>query len=1147
METIITPENLQVIEEYIKISKQDPKAEVECKLLSGKIITKDVADRMLKAINTLSVGAQCEENKMTISYPDSTRVNISGSENIHKLCSTNSFREIPLSVEKKCKYFEGEAGKKDILDIPEGNLRFTLKNECEIRKDWEGNPSDPKTHIRLLNRKCFKTSNELFRIDFSIVKTRGVNSRQTIKDLLKLQHVYELEIEFINRKTEMDEKLIVREFVKIITVLSQAYYQTPFLLKVSDINKYEQEFKLSKAVFYDLVTLTRRHLNPQNTHNISKGYTVTNKADGERCGLYVARDRKVVRITKNNQIVWTGITALDDSHVGDFVDGEYIPDKQLFCIFDIYRFRNRDVKHLPLMKSDEDTATNPLNSRLGCAKVFVEDIRTQFTMAPSLTPMRVETKLFLAGDGPAMEEAIRTMLATEFEYETDGIIFTPKSTGVAPPEDRRGKTWLRTYKWKPATQNSIDFLLKITNDESYDPITEKKVRRGHLYVSRTPGEDIIYPRETLNGEYVPIALPADLQKIAETNTRIPSIFQPSVPRNPDAYKILVLLNERGQTVDASNQRVEDNTIVECSFDVETKAWSIMRTRYDKTYQYRALREPQYGNDIMVANNVWTSMHVPITETMLTTFTTTPPDDTYEDDMYYRDDLKRCSRLYSDVYDFHNRIKDELYKSNVEVGATLLELAVGRGGDLYKWKRTRPSKVVGLDISLANIISPTQGSAVRYLNDRKRNPHDYLPPTLFLQGDMTIHPLFSQEDRYMPILTGREKASTKYLAEFEGLNKFDSISCQFAMHYACESEETFRAFASNLKDQGKKVFFGCCLDGQAVYSLLVGKRTHLFGKDREVCGEFTKQYEDTESWTNEFGLGVRVYLESFDKPALEYLVPFEKVVDIMKENNYDLVESKMFGDLYAQQSNIVLSQEQQLFSFLNRTFIFKKFISKAEPEAESKAEEEEAKEEVAEPPKAAEPDAKIVQVEGVKPKVVRKLRTGGTKEPEPEVALFFGESAADGELRDFSPDSAHAIIIDGEEFNTLTHYLECMKAREFDDKETLEKMMKSPTTKAVKALGKKVVNFEDTKWNEACLKYLSKGLRAKFTKFPKLREQLLATDKKVLGYADPRNIILGIGCAMGTPKSLTSTKWRGNNEMGKALTELRETLKAESTL
>ena len=85
------------------------------------------------------------------------------------------------------------------------------------------------------------------------------------------------------------------------------------------------------------------------------------------------------------------------------------------------------------MKSDEDTIKNPTSSRLGCAKLFVEDIRTQFTILPALDPIRIETKVFLAGDGVAMEEAVKTLLDMEFEYNIDGLVFTPRMSGVAPP------------------------------------------------------------------------------------------------------------------------------------------------------------------------------------------------------------------------------------------------------------------------------------------------------------------------------------------------------------------------------------------------------------------------------------------------------------------------------------------------------------------------------------------------------------------------------------------------------------------------------------------------------------------------------------------------------------------------------------------
>ena len=1024
-------------------------------------------------------------------------------------------------------------------------MRFTLRSETKLRKDWEGNPNDPKTHVRMIHRKSYKTASELFRIDFSVIKSRGVNVKYNMKTLLKQPVSYELEIEFVGKDSKIDSALIVNDLLKIMTSLAQSYYQTPFLLSISDMQRYVQEFKMSGVSFYNPVTMLRRHLSSSNPHNISKGYTVTNKADGERAGLYVSRDRKLLKITPTNIVTWTGITANDDSHIGDFVDGEYITDKQLFCIFDIYRFRNRDTKSLPLMKTDEDVLKNPQSSRLGVAKLFVEDLKNQFTTLPSMTPLRVETKLFLAGDGASMEEAIRTILNTEFEYETDGLIFTPRSSGVAPSEDRKGKTWSRVYKWKPAHMNSIDFLINIHDQESFDPYAKTPAKRAELYVSRTPGDDIIYPRETMTGEYVEKELPESLKKVAAMNIRIPSIFQPAVPRDPEAYRIMVPLNDKNLTVDSQGNRVENNTIVECSYDTDSRRWTIMRTRYDKTYQYHVLKEPQYGNDIFVANSIWTSMHVSISEEMLSNFVTTPADDTFEDDMYYRDDLKRGCRVFNDVYNFHNRIKDELYRSNIKKGDTLLELAVGRGGDLFKWKKTEPSKVVGVDISLANITSPTQGSAVRYLNDKRRYPYDYIPPVLFLQGDMTIFPLLEQEDKYMPILTGKEAPPTEYLEQFRDLTKFDDISCQFALHYACESEETFRNFAKNIEKYGKSVFFGTCLDGQAVYSLLMGKKTHLFGEEKQVCGEITKQYEDKENWAEEFGMPIRVFLESFDKPEVEYLVPFDRVCEIMREVGYELQESRMFSELYQNQSGIALTQEQQVFSFLNRTFVFRKLKkSEMEPEPEPEAEAESAPEPEPEP----EPEEKVEAMDIAKTEEpfteVKSKRKLKKKEAEPEPVLFSTGDETGGQYSSFSNSSNHPVAIDGVTYPTITHYLIAMKAREIKNDDMYTKIMGTATPKAVKALEKKIA-LSDEVWDAKKDEVMTKAVRAKFTQYPELRSKLLETGDKPIGNADAREMYWGIGTSMDTDKARIPSKWRGQNKLGHILMDLRKSLICES--
>ncbi len=1122
MEALVTPDIIKTISEFVDISKKDPKAELECKMLTGRIQTEDVANRILKAVQTLSIGGSTEEQRMTLSYDTGhVRVNVLGPQMIHKVCVQGSFRDVPILVERKESYFAKGLGKKDTVDLPDVNSRFTLKAEKELRRDWDGGPNDPKANLRIISRKMFKTNSELFRVDFSKVKSRHANSKQSIVSVLDQEPTYELEIEFVNKKSGADNVAIVKEYMRIMTVILQAYYETPFLLPVSDMERYQQEFGMTSNRFFQLITLERRHLNPEVSHNISEGYTVTNKADGERCGLYVARDRKVLRVKdKTFQVAWTGITARDDSHIGDFIDGEYIPDKNLFCIFDVYRYKNRDTRTLPLMTTDDDIVKNPTKSRLGCAKLFVEDLKTEFSMQPSLTPLRIETKLFLAGDGPVMEEAIRQMLKTEFEYEIDGLIFTPRLSAVAPSEDRMGNTWLRVYKWKPADQNSIDFLVRFTNDEVLGP--EGRSKKGELYVTRNPGEDIILPRETLNGEYVPKKLPVDLQKIANQNTRVPSIFQPAAPRDPDAYMIYIPMDAKGIPVDKDGNRVKDNTIIECSYDIEKHTWTVLRTRYDKTYQYRVKREPMYGNSVKTADNVWHSIHVPIGEEMITSFASAPTPNMFDDDSYYNDNLTRTSRILMDIRDLHNRIKDDLYKSYVKQGDTLLELASGR--DIMKWKKVKPAKVVAVDISLQNIEAPKSGAATRYILEKQKNPHDYLPPVLFLQGDMTAYPLFEQEDRYMPILTGKETAPTEYLAQFEGLAKFDSISCQFALHYACESEETFRSFAKNLEKYGKGYFFGTCSDGQAIYSLLMDKKTYFFGNDKHMFGEYTKQYLDKDTWTEEFGMPIKAFVETFEKPAVEYIVPFGKVTDILREHGYELIESKMFSELYSQQTRVTLTQEQQTFSFLNRSFVFKKMTRTERKEEEAKVEEpkEEPKEE---PPKK------------------RKLRK--EKEPEEEPILFHGADESKGEHRNLSNMSQHPIEVDGTKYHTVEHYFQAMKAKEFNDEEIYNKILKAKTPKAAKALGKKVKNFTTEVWDAKRDSYIATGMRAKFVQHPELRKQLVETGEKMIGEADPRDTYWGIGTGIESEKSKSPSKWRGQNKIGKILMELRTTFRNET--
>ena len=311
-----------------------------------------------------------------------------------------------------------------------------------------------------------------------------------------------------------------------------------------------------------------------------------------------------------------------------------------------------------------------------------------------------------------------------------------------------------------------------------------------------------------------------------------------------------------------------------------------------------------------------------------------------------------------------------YSSYIVPGNTLLELAVGRGGDLHKWRKSKPSKVLGLDISLSNLVMPRQGACVRYLNELRRSA-EYLPKVLFAQADMT-KPFEEQDSKYLKLVFGGDDAppaTTPYLSEFQGVHDWDVVACQFALHYACETEEIFRVFAKNLR-HCKSIFFGTFMDGKAVHTLLAGKSGHVFRTRGKTFATITKRYEDDAGWKEEFGQQIDVLLDSTVKPAPEYLVPFEKVQEILQEEGFVLEDTKTFSEIYSGQTSMTLERGEQDFSFLYRTFVFKRG-SAAPAEAPAEAAEEEVPEPAAESmeePLVEAADAEAADVEKVEDEV-----------------------------------------------------------------------------------------------------------------------------------------------------------------------------------
>jgi ribA/ribD-fused uncharacterized protein len=133
------------------------------------------------------------------------------------------------------------------------------------------------------------------------------------------------------------------------------------------------------------------------------------------------------------------------------------------------------------------------------------------------------------------------------------------------------------------------------------------------------------------------------------------------------------------------------------------------------------------------------------------------------------------------------------------------------------------------------------------------------------------------------------------------------------------------------------------------------------------------------------------------------------------------------------------------------------------------------------------------------------------------------------------------VVEDREFGCAEQFMMHGKAMLFGDAATAAKILASDSPKTHKALGRKVTPFDDATWKASREAIVGAASRAKYTQNPALLEQLLATRGTTLVEASPFDRIWGIGLRATDPRAQDPKTWRGQNLLGKILTELRDDL------
>ena len=898
-------------------------------------------------------------------------------------------------------------------DNKEYGFRFSIAKECVLQAE------DPKV-LQLLQNwnqmdKSFRYMNRLTLthpdmkgvvVDLSIVKS-AMFKDQLVREkkfsssqLFQQAETYEIEVELTDLPyIYKNSQPVFDHLQKVIRYITNGIQNTNYPIPFK-----EQQDVLREYLLYvnpterpPTVITNRMFIGPssytlQNIHLIQEDnkapcifddFCVTEKADGERKLLCVNKNGRIYMIDTNMKVQYTGSYTKEKKFFGSILDGEFIytghQQKKIntFAAFDIYFIYAKDYRKEPFYKWNEGEPVK--KTRFLRLRAFIAELNASLLHETEVSPFRLKMKtFFIPGPSLTMQECcsklFQTIQSGLYEYETDGLIFTSMGLGVGMenPEDNVKNykyTWGHSFKWKPPEFNTIDFLVEVQQKQGADDVhyftslEQKEVvpyKRLHLHVGYDSKKDgMIDPQNMLfKGE---LTTPA-------SSTYQKALFVPTSPYDPTAYQCYLPLREDStgeqNMYTLNNEPIETSTIVEFKYmSTEDKKfrWVPLRIRYDKTYDYRTNKN-QFGNAYAVANSNWYSIHHPITQDFLTNPLKKLRFEDLEDDSVYYNRTTDESYTRGLRY-FHNlHVKKILLETVMFKGCTLIDYAVGKGGDISKWTNQQPSFVLGLDISKDNIHNKKDGACVRYIEKKriKRSIFD----ALFLQADtsklISTGDFLSDTDDvtrkvYSQVMAEDPKSKLygAYVERVYGLGKdlFDVGSIQFALHYMFKNEQTLHAFMKNCADTIKVGghFVGTCYDGSKIFHFLKEKPKEeavafyhvIEGQDAKKIWSITKNYDATEfkDDASSIGLAVKVYQETINKEFEEYLVQFPYFVECMKQYGFEVATKlpgidlpgvgnfKILYDYMLKHSDMVhiptMSEKEKDISFFNQYFVFKK--------------------------------------------------------------------------------------------------------------------------------------------------------------------------------------------------------------------------------
>ena len=943
----ISKKEHDLISSYIGKALESDDNEFECSFNSIQRTDFDNVINYLRKSKAFTFDKQVQENLDVSLLLDNSnyRVMIHGHQNMIDYCKTNKLKAFTLMKKEMMKDFEK-------IKLPEYDIIFRLKKEVHIdRNDLDDNFenyfTDSEKHFRNKKRFSFLHESKLFRVDLTVVKS-SMKVSKTVKDsgVLKSTDKFEIEVEYLNiphkdtidilfniieviKKTLENTSHLITKHMKELILCDYLQLVNPKFFDTCESKIFDhirnRVLKRPKEYFlsYQPITLEQSNLLPTKLGRISilTNYTVTEKADGERMLLYVDKNNKMYLIDSRLNVRYTGEK---HKYTNSLLDCEFVKKSKintfinyLLC-FDVYFLNGEDVRSNALVPNRLDLIATFCKQHNNTSSTF-----------------KIKPKTFHYGDD-ILKLCKKAYNTDSYDYHIDGLIFTPRENYVGSYYKNEnantntfGGAWMNVLKWKPPEENSIDMLISYGQNMFVENVGRCVFAKLQV-AYKTNADELINPIKVLSNNLT-----------IEKSSYITKTFVEVYLKLEDNAKYpKTLLNEN----------IYNNTIVEFIHDALKSpqfCWIPYRVRQDKTELYSKTKNIlNTANSYTTASNVWRSIQNPVTVDMITGNKMLDEKDILENDVYYSRFVSRAKILSKSMLTFHNKgVKSKLFELFKNKNYSLIDLASGKAGDLFKWMENRFRLVVGVDINYDNILNQYDGAYKRLVDIKKMN---HATSVIFLQKDVSI-PWDETSDIQNEMLKyfynalwgnipRNEIKDVSLLKFYNKLNGgFDVVSCQFAIHYMFRDDESLEAFCDNVDKvlNTNGYFIGTCMDGNKVNTLL--------SKSKDGVSEGI--YKDNVLWMIEkkydkyvpkkTGQKIGVFVESINQVLDEYLVDIDLLIEKLKERNIrtldadelkklDIKNSIQNFELLYNEDEYSLLEPLKQYSFLNLWFVFKKY-------------------------------------------------------------------------------------------------------------------------------------------------------------------------------------------------------------------------------